>query len=128
MLNHLSNEPSRTNSYTIAQDPYPWKTSINTMQLRLKKMGYTSQVENHWVDQESEMIILIKISKSLTKTYLRIVSTQFHIRWMPLGLPSKIINRTNKYFSHPREISITIVFKYQWAPVTYQSMPTPNAT
>jgi hypothetical protein len=23
MLNHLSNEPSRTNSCTIAQDPYP---------------------------------------------------------------------------------------------------------
>ena len=42
--------------------------------------GYTSQVENHQVDQEWGMRMLIKISKSPTKTHLRSISSQFHIR------------------------------------------------
>ena len=39
---HLSNEPFRTNSCTIAQDPYPWKTTINIMHFR-KMMGYSER-------------------------------------------------------------------------------------
>ena len=127
MLNHLSNEHSRINSYTIAQDPYPWKISINIMQLR-EIMGYISQVENRRVDQEWGMRMSIKISKSPTKNHLRTISSQVHIRWLPLGLPTETINCPNKYFSNPREISITTISKYPWAPVTNQSMPTPNAT
>ena len=41
MLNHISNELSETNSCTIAQDPYPWNTSIKLMHLR-ETMGYMS--------------------------------------------------------------------------------------
>ena len=97
------------------------------MQLR-ETMGYTSQVANRRVDQEWGMRMLIKISKSPTKTHLRTISSQVHIRWLPLELPVETINCPNKYFSNPREISITTVSKYPWAPVTNQSMPTPNAT
>ena len=79
MLNHLSNEPSRTNSCTIAQDPYPWKKSINIMQLR-ERMGYTSQIANCWVDQEWGMRMLIKIPKSPTKTHLRTISSQIQCK------------------------------------------------
>jgi len=56
MLIHLSNEFFRTNSCTVAQDPYPWNTRINTMHLR-ETMGYTSQVaklsSRPWVGNEN---------------------------------------------------------------------------
>ena len=42
MLKHLTNEPSRNNSCIIAQDPYPWKTSINIMHLRENNGLYLS--------------------------------------------------------------------------------------
>ena len=117
MLDHISNEPSKTNSCTITQDPYPWKISINIMQLR-DTTGYTSQVANCRVDQEWGMRMLIKITKSPTKTDLRTISSQVYIRWLPLGLPTETINHSNKYFSNPREISITTISKYSWAPIT----------
>ena len=59
----------------VAQDPYLWKTSINIMQLR-ETMGYTSQVENYRADQEWGMRMFIKISKSLTKTHLKSISSE----------------------------------------------------
>ena len=57
-------------------------------------MGYSSQVANRQVDQEWGMRMLIKISNSPTK------------------LPAETINYPNKYFSNPREISITTISKY----------------
>ena len=116
MLNYLSNEPSKTNSCTIAQDLYPWKTSINIMHLR-ETMGYTSQVKRHRVHQEWGMQMIIKISKSPTNTHLRKISLQVHVRWIPLGLPLEAINSANKYISNPREINITTIPKYPWAHV-----------
>ena len=95
------------------------------MHLR-EAMGYTSQAVNHWVDQEWRMRMLIKISKSPTKTHLRKISSQVHIRWMPLRLTTGTINCPNKYFSNLSEINFTTIYKHPWALVTNQSMKYTN--